>query len=38
MILETLEIDFIEKLVPLDETFTPHDMTMQQYFEDYIKN
>ena len=31
-------IDFIEKLVPLDETFTPHNMTMQQYFEDYIKN
>ncbi len=30
-------IDFIEKLVSLDETFAPHDLTMQQYFEDYIK-
>lgn len=31
-------IDFIENLVPLDETFTPHDMTIQRYFEDYIKD
>ncbi len=31
-------IDYIESLVPLDETFRPHDMTMQRYFEDYIKN
>ena len=31
-------IDFIESLVPQDETFTPHNMTMQQYFEEYIKN
>ena len=31
-------IDFIEKLVSLEETFSPHDMTMQQYFENYIKN
>ena len=30
-------IDFIEKLVPLDEKFTPHEMTMQRYFEDYVK-
>ena len=31
-------IDFIEKLVALEEIFTPHDMTIQQYFEEYIKN
>lgn len=31
-------IDFIEKLVLLDETFTPHELTMQQYFEEYIKS
>jgi len=30
-------IDFIESLVPQNETFTPHDMTMEKYFEDYIK-
>jgi len=30
-------IDFIETLVPLQETFTPHNMTMQKYFEDYVQ-
>ena len=30
-------IDFIETLVPQNEKFTPHNMTMQQYFEDYVK-
>ncbi len=31
-------IDFIETLVPQNETFSPHNMTMQKYFEDYVKN
>ncbi len=31
-------IDFIETLVPQNETFTPHNMTIQKYFEDYVKN
>jgi predicted DNA-binding transcriptional regulator YafY len=30
-------IDFIETLVPQAETFTPHKMTMQKYFEDYVQ-
>lgn len=30
-------IDFIEKLTPLNETFTPHNMTIQAYFEEYVK-
>lgn len=30
-------IDFIEKLMPVDDSFTPHDMTLQQYFEKYVK-
>ncbi|MCE7995676.1 MAG: YafY family transcriptional regulator [Roseivirga sp.] len=30
-------IDFIETLTPRDETFTPHNMTLQKYFEDYVK-
>jgi len=30
-------IDFIETLVLLEETFTPHNMTMQKYFEDYVQ-
>jgi predicted DNA-binding transcriptional regulator YafY len=25
-------IDFIETLVPQNETFTPHNMTLQKYF------
>lgn len=29
-------IDYIETLVSKDETFTPHNMTMQKFFEDYI--
>ncbi|MCP4977224.1 MAG: YafY family transcriptional regulator [Maribacter sp.] len=31
-------IDFIKTLVPQNETFTKHNMTMQKYFEDYIQN
>lgn len=31
-------IDFIESLTPKNETFTPHDMTLQEYFEKYVKN
>jgi predicted DNA-binding transcriptional regulator YafY len=31
-------IDFIKTLVPQNETFTPHNMTMQKYFEDYVQN
>lgn len=31
-------IDYIEALVPQDETFTPHNMTLQEYFEKYVKN
>lgn len=30
-------IDYIEKLVTEDDTFAPHDMTMQKYFEKYVK-
>ena len=30
-------IDFIEKLVVTPNTFTEHDMTMQKYFEKYVK-
>ncbi len=30
-------IDYIETLITLDETFTPHNMTMQKYFEDYVQ-
>ncbi len=31
-------IDFIETLIPENETFTPHKMTLQKYFENYVKN
>lgn len=31
-------IDFIKTLVTQDETFTPHNMTMKKYFENYVKN
>lgn len=31
-------IDFIESLVLQNETFTPHDMTLKEYFEKYVKN
>ena len=31
-------IDFIETLKTLNETFTPHNMTLKEYFEKYIKN
>ncbi len=30
-------IDYIENLVAQDDTFTPHDMTLQKYFEKYVK-
>ncbi|MDC8003896.1 YafY family protein [Aureisphaera galaxeae] len=30
-------IDFIEKLITLNEAFTPHKMTLQEYFEKYVK-
>lgn len=30
-------IDYIQHLTPLNETFTPHNMTIYQYFETYIK-
>ncbi len=30
-------IDYIETLVPQNETFEPHNMTLQKYFEDYIQ-
>lgn len=30
-------IDFIESMVQLHETFEPHKMTMERYFEEYIK-
>ncbi|MCU4175602.1 helix-turn-helix transcriptional regulator [Carboxylicivirga sp. N1Y90] len=31
-------IDFIEKLVAEGETFDPHNMTINEYFEKYVKN
>ncbi|WP_299438535.1 YafY family protein [uncultured Aquimarina sp.] len=31
-------IDFIEKLVTENETFSPHNMTIKEYFEKYVKN
>ena len=31
-------IDFIEKLTLENETFAPHNMTIQQYFEDYVRD
>jgi predicted DNA-binding transcriptional regulator YafY len=30
-------IDFIEKLTPEDQTFKPHNMTIKEYFEKYVK-
>jgi len=30
-------IDFIKKIIPQNETFTPHNMTMQKYFEEYVQ-
>ena len=35
--IRNFRIDYIEKLVPQDITFTPHNMTMQKYFEDYVQ-
>lgn len=31
-------IDFIQKLRRLDETFPPHEITVERYFEEYVKN
>jgi predicted DNA-binding transcriptional regulator YafY len=31
-------IDYIESLIPQNETFPPHNMTMERYFEEYVKN
>lgn len=31
-------IDFIKNLTQLEETFTPHKMTIQEYFEKYVKD
>lgn len=31
-------IDFIQKLTPTTTAFAPHNMTIQEYFEKYIKN
>ena len=36
-IFRAFRIDFIESLVPQNETFTPHKMTIQKYFEDYVQ-
>ncbi|MEM7374998.1 MAG: YafY family protein [Bacteroidota bacterium] len=33
----SFRIDFIESLVPHNETFSPHKMTLQKYFENYIQ-
>ena len=30
-------IDYIESLIVQNETFTPHNMTIKEYFENYIK-
>lgn len=30
-------IDYIKNLSTLEDTFTPHDMTIQKYFEKYVK-
>ncbi len=30
-------IDYIAKLTPLSDTFTPHSMTLKEYFERYVK-
>ncbi len=31
-------IDFIQSLLSENEKFTPHNMTIQKYFEDYVKS
>lgn len=30
--------DYIESLITLNKTFTPHNMTIQRYFENYVKD
>ncbi len=34
----TFRIDSIKKITPKNEIFDPHDMTINQYFEQYVKN
>jgi len=31
-------LDFIEKIIAKNETFAPHNMTIKEYFEKYVKN
>ena len=31
-------IDYIEKIIPQDEHFEPHKLTMRQFFEKYIQD
>ena len=31
-------IDYIESVITQNETFTPHNMTIQKYFEDYVRD
>ncbi|MCW5518083.1 helix-turn-helix transcriptional regulator [Muriicola sp. Z0-33] len=31
-------IDFIEKIMTQSQTFSPHNMTIKEYFEKYVKN
>ncbi len=31
-------IDYIENLIPLDDVFTPHNMTIVDYFEKFVKD
>ncbi len=33
----SFRIDFIEKLTHQNETFTPHNMTLKEYFEKYVR-
>lgn len=33
----TFRIDLIQKLIPQDKTFAPHDMTIKQYFELFVR-
>ncbi|MEL6673056.1 MAG: YafY family protein [Bacteroidota bacterium] len=30
-------IDYIQSLLPQDETFTPHNMSLREYFEKYVR-
>lgn len=33
----TFRIDYIEQLLTLEQTFTAHEMTLKEYFEQYVK-